>query len=66
VRLWKPPGLISQWAKAEALSDLMQGRSAYARTVGSGDNETQASTRPLNDIRKRAMTAFARYQMDAV
>jgi hypothetical protein len=66
VRLWKPPGLIAQWAKAEALSDLMQGRSAYARTVGSGDNEVQASTRPLADIRKRAMAAFARYQMDAV
>lgn len=66
VSLWKPPGLIAQWAKAEALSDLMQGRSAYARTVGSGDNEVQASARPLADIRKRAMAAYARYLMDAI
>lgn len=66
VSLWKPPGLVGQWAKAEALNDLMQGRSGYARTAGSGENEREVGGRGLKDIRARAMAAFARYQMDAV
>lgn len=51
VALWMPPGPIRQLAVAEALTDLLQGRSGYARTAGGGDNEREASGRGLKDLR---------------
>lgn len=51
VALWVPPGPIRQLAVAEALTDLLQGRSGYARTAGGGDNEREASGRGLKDLR---------------
>lgn len=66
VSRWTPPGLIQQWAKAEALNDLLQQRAGYSLVQGSGENSIEISGKALKDIRKRAMTAFARYQMDAV
>lgn len=55
-----PPGLISQLCAAEALNDLLQQSSGYARVAGSGDNEREMSGRGLKDIRDRAETFYAR------
>lgn len=51
VTLWVPPGPARQLCIAEALTDLLQGRSGYARTSGSGDSERESSGRGLKDIR---------------
>lgn len=51
VALWMPPGPVRQLTIAEALTDLLQGRSGYARTSGGGDNEREASGRGLKDLR---------------
>ena len=53
VQRWDPPGQASQLCVAEALTDLLQGRSGYARTAGSGDSEREASGRGLRDLRER-------------
>lgn len=58
--LWTPPSLLRQLVKAEALNDLLQGRSGYARTVGSGESEREASGQGLEDIRTRAFKALGR------
>lgn len=50
---WDPPGPVRQLCVAEALTDLLQGRSGYARTAGSGDSEREASGRGLKDLRDR-------------
>lgn len=52
VALWVPPGPVRQLTIAEALTDLLQGRSGYARTSGSGDSEREASGRGLKDLRE--------------
>jgi len=52
VALWMPPGPVRQLVIAEALTDLLQGRSGYARTAGSGDSEREASGRGLKDLRE--------------
>lgn len=51
VALWMPPGPVRQLTIAEALTDLLQGRSGYARTSGSGDSERESSGRGLKDLR---------------
>jgi hypothetical protein len=54
VVLWVPPGPVRQLVIAEALTDLLQGRSGYARTAGSGDNERETSGRGLANLRESA------------
>lgn len=51
VALWMSPGPVRQLTIAEALTDLLQGRSGYARTAGGGDNEREAGGRGLKDLR---------------
>jgi hypothetical protein len=51
VALWVPPGPARQLTIAEVLVDLLQGRSGYARTAGSGDSERETSGRGLKDLR---------------
>lgn len=60
VAKWLSRSLLSQWSNAETLNGLQQEGSAYARIVGSGDNEREATGRALNDLRDRARTAFGR------
>ena len=60
VALWVPPGPVRQLVVAEALTDLLQGRSGYARTAGSGDNEREASGRSLKDLRDSAYVECGR------
>lgn len=57
---WDAPGPVRQLAIAEALTDLLQGRSGYARTAGSGENERETSGRGLNDLRDRVYTSHGR------
>ena len=57
---WNPPGPVRQLALAEALNDLLQGRSGYARTAGSGDNEREMTGRGLEALRKRVYVSHAR------
>jgi hypothetical protein len=55
-----PPALVRDLALAEAVNQLLQEAGAYARTVGSGDNERQMTMSALNDLRDRAYTAYGR------
>ncbi len=57
---WAPPGGIRQLCIAEALTDLLQGRSGYARTAGSGENEREARGVGLADLRASAYQAYGR------
>jgi hypothetical protein len=60
VALWMPPGPVRQLVIAEALTDLLQGRSGYARTAGSGENERETSGKGLADLRDSAYTRCGR------
>lgn len=60
VYVWRPPGGIRQLCVAEAITDLLQGRSGYARTAGAGENEREASGRGLNDLRASTYQTYGR------
>lgn len=60
VHRWDPPGSVRQLCVAEAVTDLLQGRSGYARTAGSGDSERETSGTGLKDLRDRVYTSHAR------
>lgn len=57
---WVAPGSVRQLCLAEALTDLLQGRSGYARTAGSGENERETSGKGLADLRARVYTSHGR------
>lgn len=57
---WDPPGPVRQLCVAEALTDLLQGRSGYARTAGSGESEREVSGRGLKDLRDRVYVSHGR------
>jgi hypothetical protein len=57
---WDPPGPARQLCIAEALVDLLQGRSGYARTAGSGESEREVSGRGLKDLRDRVYVSHGR------
>jgi hypothetical protein len=48
---WDVPGPVRELAMAEAMNDLLQARSGYARTAGSGDNEAEAKVLGLESLR---------------
>lgn len=60
VARWDAPGSVRQLCLAEALVDLMQGRSAYARTAGGGENEREATGRGLKELRERVYVSHGR------
>lgn len=55
-----PPPLVEQLAIAETLTALQQEGSAYARVVGSGDNQREASGKGLADLRDQVYTRYGR------
>jgi hypothetical protein len=55
-----PPGSVRQLVIAEALTDLLQGRSGYARTAGSGEGERETSGKGLADLRARVYASHGR------
>ncbi|MEU2730113.1 hypothetical protein ABZ650_20590 [Streptomyces griseoviridis] len=60
VARWDAPGGVRQLCLAEALVDLLQGRSGYARTAGSGDNERETSGKGIADLRDRVYARYGR------
>ncbi|MFE7973005.1 hypothetical protein [Streptomyces shenzhenensis] len=60
VARWDAPGPVRQLCLAEALVDLLQGRSGYARTAGAGENEREVSGRGLADLRARVYASHGR------
>ncbi len=60
-----PPGIISDWCLAETVTALAQESSGYARTVGSGDNQREATGAGLNDMRRNGRR-YIRQRMRAV
>lgn len=54
------PGPVRQLAIAEALNTIMQGQSAYARTVGTGDNMRESSGKGLSELRKNVRLDYGR------
>lgn len=60
VALWVPPGPARQLTIAEVLTDLLQGRSGYARTAGSGESERETSGRGLKDLRDSVYAELGR------
>lgn len=54
------PALVQELAIGEAIVRLEQAGAAYARTVGSGDNEREAAGRGLRDLRHEAYVAHGR------
>lgn len=57
---WDPPGPVRELTIAEALNTLMQGQSGYARVVGSGEAQREASGRGLADLRNSVYTSHGR------
>jgi hypothetical protein len=57
---WDPPGPVRQLCIAEALTDLLQGRSGYARTAGAGESEREVAGRGINDLRTRVYASHGR------
>jgi hypothetical protein len=55
-----PPSLIAETALALAINYVEQGASGYARTIGSGESERQASGRGIADVFADAYTAYGR------
>lgn len=60
-----PPALVQEAALASALVTLEQSRSAYGRTVGSGDNQREASGRGLRDIMADLVERYGRVKVGA-
>lgn len=54
------PGPIRELNLAEAINNVLQKTSGYARTVGGGDNVRNASGAGLQDIRDRVFADYAR------
>ncbi|MFB4312929.1 hypothetical protein [Actinomadura sp. 21ATH] len=54
------PALVQELATAEALNTLLQRQSGYARTVGSGEGEREATGAGLAAIRELAYAAYGR------
>lgn len=57
---WQVPGPVRQLCVAEVLNTFEQERSAYARTVGSGDNVRNASGAGIGDLRARVYRSHGR------
>ncbi|MBH1939043.1 hypothetical protein I5Q34_33110, partial [Streptomyces sp. AV19] len=57
---WDPPGPVRELTVAEALTSLLQGQSGYARVVGSGEAQREASGRGLRDLRESVYTSHGR------
>lgn len=57
---WDPPAAVRQLCLAEAVNDLLQGRSGYARTAGTGESEREMTGRGLEKLRQRVYVSHGR------
>lgn len=55
-----PPPLVIDLCVAEAMAQLLQERTGYGRTVGTGENEREARNTGLNDLRGQVRDAYGR------
>jgi hypothetical protein len=60
VSLFYVPPLVQDLCIAEAMAQLLQERTAYARTIGAGEGEREVRGTGLADLRKRAVEAYGR------
>jgi len=60
------PAAVDAWARALAIDTLLQESSGYARMVGSGDNEREASGRALKIAAQRAEAQYGRVRLAAI
>lgn len=60
VTRWVPPGPLAELTLAYAVDALLQRQSGYARTVGGGDTESEASGRAIRQAERRALFAMGR------
>lgn len=60
IHVFTPPSLVERLTVAYALDQREQESSAYARTVGSGDNERAASGRSIRDLEAQVLAAYGR------
>lgn len=60
VTLLKAPSLVSELNLAYAINNVQQALSAYARPVGSGDNQRDQAGRGVQDIAEDAYTRYGR------
>lgn len=60
VYVWEPPPLVEQLTIAYALEQRAQETSGYARTIGSGENERQASRAGIRELEERVRFAYGR------
>ena len=58
-RFYVPP-LVRDLTVAEAMAQLLQERTGYARTIGKGDKESEVRGVGLADLRDRAVAAYGR------
>jgi archaellum component FlaF (FlaF/FlaG flagellin family) len=54
------PPLVHDLTIAEAMAQLLQERTAYARTIGAAEGERELRGTGLADLRKRAIAAYGR------
>ncbi len=57
---FEPPSLVQELTLAYALNAFSQSQSAYARVIGSGDNQREAPGRGVRDIERDCYRAFGR------
>lgn len=57
---WLPPGPAAELNVAYAVDHLLQRQSGYARTVGEGDNQMEATGRAIRVLEQRAKSAMGR------
>lgn len=55
-----PPSLVKELSLAYSLDMFFQAGSGYARTIGSGDAERQASGRGIRDLEEKVYGAYGR------
>lgn len=57
---WQCPSLVAELAQAYAEDAFIQRNAGYARTIGSGEGERQASGRGIRDVEDRAYQLYGR------
>lgn len=60
VHVWQPPAPVRDLCVAESAARLMQGRSGWARVVGTGEAQREASGRGLKDLRDQVYRSHGR------
>lgn len=60
------PGPIVELTLAEAINSFKQRTDGYARVVGSGENQREATGRGLNDLRRAVKNGYGRIKSGAV